>query len=228
MASGDDLHRLEQAGALVMAARLALRRGQKAEARTKLQQALVLNPNDCSALEAVGDMYLEEGDQEKAIKVFEHGLKFHPRHAQFEEKIALAHLDIEEMRRDQEARQQFVETGEEPPLTELKPQRAVGLSVVMPGAGHFYIEEEERGYAFLVAWIITFLGWYLPLHIGWQYIGEDNKHSFSAALSRLNGFWHFWWVLMCFTFVVVYIAAIFDSLQGIERVKTARRRELGM
>ncbi len=224
----------EQAGAMVMAARLALKKGQRSEARAKLQEALAVNPGDSGALEAVGDMLLEDGEHEKAVMLFERALALHPGHIPFEERLALAHLDLDEMRRDRELREEILKSGEIPVLTDYKPQRAVGLSILIPGAGHYYIEEEERAWWFLGAWVGAFLGWYLPLQIGWNAV--DDKKSYkadlfkltAAAAGKLNGFWHFWMCLMIFAFVAVYVAAALDSWQGVERVKAARKQSLGI
>ena len=229
-----DATRREQAGAMVMAARLALRKGQRNEARGKLQEALAVNPGDIGALEAVGDMLLEDGEHEKAVLLFERALALHPGHVPFEEKMALAHIDLDEMRRDRELREEILQSGEEPILTELRPQRAVGLSILLPGAGHFYIEEEERAYWFLGAWAGAFLGWYIPLQVGWNAVTYKKSYNAdllklaAAAAAKLNGFWQLWLYLMIFAFVAVYVAAALDSWQGVERVKAARKQSLGI
>ena len=69
------------------------------------------------------------------------------------------------MKRDREMQQQLLE-GEPTtdPWLDLKPNRALGLSLLLPGAGHVYNGDIARGVAFLGAMVVTFCGWFLPLY----------------------------------------------------------------
>src|SRR5947207_5666523 len=90
--------RSEEVGKVVMLARSALRKGDNDEGRRRLMQALALDPSDCAAIELLGDLYMAEGEQEKAVRVFTKGLSFHPHYRPFEEKMALCYLDLDEMK----------------------------------------------------------------------------------------------------------------------------------
>jgi tetratricopeptide (TPR) repeat protein len=221
------MRQAEKAGALVMSARAALRRGQIQETRALLQQALAIQPADLGAIELLGDMFMEEAEQEKAIQVFERGRALHPRHAAFEEKIALCHLDLAEMQRDRDAQQHLLTHGIEKWM-ERSPKKAVALSLMVPGAGSFYVEENEHGVLFMGAWVLAFIAWYLPLHIGFNSLPEGARHTFGAVLNSLNGFWQGWFWLMLAAFIVVYIMAALDSYQGAQRTNSGRNPLLGM
>ena len=223
----EEMRLAEKAGALVMSARAALRRGQIQETRALLQQALALQPSDLGAIELLGDMFMEEAEQEKAIKVFERGLALHPRHAAFEEKIALCHLDLAEMQRDRDAQQYLLTNGIEKWM-ERSPKKAVALSLIVPGAGSFYVEENERGVVFMGAWLLAFVAWYLPLHIGFNMLPEGARHTFGAVMGMLNGFWQAWFWLMLVAFMAVYVLAAIDSYQGAQRTNSGRNPLLRM
>ena len=112
---------------MLMAARREVRRGNRDKARQLLQQIFAVEPTDLGALELLGDIFMEEGEQEKALKVFERGQKYHPRHKAFEEKIALCHLDLAEMERDRLLREQVLEQGDTDKLLDRKPGLACSL-----------------------------------------------------------------------------------------------------
>ncbi|HVF09800.1 MAG TPA: hypothetical protein VNA16_03310 [Abditibacteriaceae bacterium] len=223
----EEMHRTDKAGALVMAARAALRRGKIQETRTLLQQALAIQPADLGAIELLGDMFMEEAEQEKAIQVFERGRALHPRHAAFEEKIALCHLDLAEMQRDRDAQQHLLSHGIEKWM-ERSPKKAVALSLLVPGGGSFYVEENERGAVFMGAWLLAFAAWYVPLHIGFNSLPKGARHTLGAVLGQLNGFWQFWFWLMLLVFVAVYVVAAVDSYQGAQRTNSGRNPLLRM
>ncbi|MDF2440393.1 MAG: hypothetical protein JWN98_1377 [Abditibacteriota bacterium] len=224
--------RAEKAGTLVMAARLALKRGDKAEARTRLQEALIVDPRDCAALELVGDILLEEAEQEKAIQVFERGLKYHPAHHAFEEKIALALLDIEEMKRDAQQRDLLLTVGDKDKWQDRKPGIAISLSLLVPGMGQFYNDEAERGWVFLGAAAFTFLGWYLPLSralSGLQGTGARQLVARSSeAIANMGFLAKGWFWLMIVAALAIWIYSAYDALSGTERYNRARRPFFGV
>lgn len=224
--------RAEKAGTLVMAARLAMQRGDKKEARTKLQEALIIEPTDYAALELVGDMFLEEAEQEKAIEVFERGLKYHPSHHAFEEKIALALLDIEEMKRDAEQRDLLLTHGDKDRWQDRKPGIAISLSLLVPGMGQFYNDENERGWAFLGSAAFAFLGWYLPLSralSGLQGTGARQLVArTSEAIANMGVFAKGWFWLMILAALVIWVYSAYDAWSGTERFNRARRPFFGV
>jgi tetratricopeptide (TPR) repeat protein len=203
----ESLRRQEQAGNLVMQARSALRKGKRDEAKELLKQAFALHPTDTGAFETLADIFFEEGEQQKAIQVLERGLKYHPTHKAFEERLALAHLDLAEMERDRILREQFMQKGEADLSEGKKPNHAALLSFLLPGAGQFYNEEMERAGVFLLASLITFCAWFIPFR------GAYNKP---------------WAWLLVFVWLGVHAFASWDAAQGVKRANSERRRVLGL
>lgn len=222
--------RTEKVGTLVMSARLALRRGRREEARAMLKEAFALEATDAAALELLGDVFLEEGEQEKAMKVFERGKSYHPQNTAFEEKIALCLIDINEVRHNRELQKQFLEQGDKDRWMDRKPQLGFGLSLIVPGAGQFYNDENERGFVFIGLWILTFCGWFYPLANGLQRVvspqgrGIDVGRAISAMSSGLQ-LW-FWFMFAVWT-VTIVLAAV-DGMLGAERANRERRRVYGV
>jgi tetratricopeptide (TPR) repeat protein len=217
----------EKAGALVMQARSAQRKQKGREAMALLQQALSLAPTDVHALELLGDLFLEDAEQEKALKAFEYGLKHHPGHRAFEEKIALCILDIEEMKRQRERSQNLLELGASESWMDLAPNRAFGLSALLPGAGHVYAEENERAAWVFGSYVFTTLGWALPLYFGLKGAATNGvnglNNGISAALGSMNSFVLVWFWLMFAAAIGVYVFGIFDAMAAAERANERRK-----
>ena len=215
-------------GALVMGARRAQHKGRKDEARKLLKQAFSIDANDCGALELLGDLFMEDGEQEKALKIFERGLNFHPKHAAFEQKIALCHVDLDEMRRDRDRRAQILEQGGIEKWQLLSTSRAFTLSALLPGAGQAYVGKSERGLSFLGAAIFSFLCWSLPLYFGLKGARADGVRNlgdgFGAALGSMNGLGLLWFWGMFAGWIVVYGYAAFDALSQAEKVNELRKQ----
>lgn len=220
--------RTEKAGSLVMSARSAHRKGQKEKARALLQQAFLIDPNDCGGLELLGDMFMEDAEQEKALKIFERGLKHHPRHRAFEEKIGLCHVDIAEMRRDQDRRAQIMEQGGVEKWMLLSGPRAFGLSMLLPGAGQVYVGQSNRAMTLLGITILSFLGWSVPLYFYLkQASGQGTKgifNGFSLALGMMPAPLLLWFWLMVATWVGVYIYASVDAMTQAEKINELRKQ----
>lgn len=211
----DELQRLEKAGALVMAARNALRHGRREEARAQLKQAFDITSTDGAALELLGDLFLEEGEQQKAIAIFERGRKYHPDHAAFEEKIALAHIDLEEMKRDALLKELAIK-GEVPlasPRAERKPGSVAFLSLLLPGAGQWYNEEPERGAVFLGVSLLLCAAWLIPWRLDWW---------------QLGGMARAWIGAMLLLWFVSHVMAAMDAGRGVRREAEERKRTLGL
>ncbi len=228
--SVEDMKREEQVAAIAMKARLDLRRGQREKARAEIAQALALNPNDQGALELMGDVFLEEGEQEKAILVFEKGRALYPNHAPFAEKIRLAQHDLDEMAVDQ-LTQKFA-----PPadlLTEeldVKPGRAAILSLLIPGGGQFYLEQNERGAVYLGLAFLSLCGWALPLRSAMSHAGAAVKATgsilsgWSSAVSSMSsGAQLLFWV-MSTLFSMLYLVSAWDAYTTVARRQTAQRQ----
>jgi len=227
--------RSEQAGKLVMSARLAARRSQRGEAKKLLAQALKIDSADIGALELLGDIFLEEAEQEKALQVFEHGCKCHPEYAPFEEKLAQVHLDIAEMENEkllkEHARTAMIEgsLAVNDKLLDRKPALAMGLSMVVPGAGQFYNDEWEKAGVFFGAALLTLLGWFNPLMTGMHSVMRRGTAPLwgDAIAAISSGQRTLFWISLLVWVVVIMIAAI-DATLTANRLNEARRQELGL
>lgn len=220
--------RADKAGALVMSARSAHRKGRKEQARSLLQQAFLIDPNDCGGLELLGDMFMEDAEQEKALKIFERGRQHHPGHRAFEEKIGLCHVDLAEMRRDRDRRAQIMEQGGVEPWMLLSGPRAFGLSMLLPGAGQVYVGQSTRAMTLLGIAIFTFLAWSVPLYFGLKNAGAQGAKGlgsgFSAALANMSGFGLLWFWVMVAAWVGTYIYAAVDAMTQAEKINELRRQ----
>lgn len=217
----------EKSGSLVMQARRAQRQQNRREAMKLLQQALSIAPTDIHALELLGDLFLEDAEQEKALKAFEYGLKHHPGHRAFEEKIALCILDIEEEKRLRARNESLLELGVTESWMNLSPNRAFGLSALLPGAGHVYAEENERAAWVLGSYVFTTVGWSLPLYLGMKAAAASGvkglSGGISAALAGMNTLVVLWFWLMFAAGIGVYVFAIFDAMAAVERSNERRK-----
>ncbi len=230
----EEMKRDEQVAGLVMKARLELRRGKKEDARKDIAQALAMNPTDIGALELMGDVFLEEGEQEKAILVFKKGHAHHPQHAAFEEKIAVAQLDIEEMKIAEVMRQMAVGGKIPDEMADVKPGRAAMLSLLVPGAGQFYLEQNERGAMYLGAVVLTLCGWALPLQGAMRGAGEAVRSTgsimsaWSNAIASMSGGTRALFWLSMTLYSALYILSAWDAVTHIARMKEERERALGL
>jgi tetratricopeptide (TPR) repeat protein len=226
----DSLHETDKVGALMMQARRADRKENHGEAKKLLQQALAISPTDAGALELLGDIFMQEAEQEKAKRVFEHGLKFHPQHRSFEEKIALCILDLQEMKRHEERTKNLLELGDTESWMNLSANRALGLSVLLPGAGHVYAEEIERAAWVFGAYALALLGWMLPLYFGIKSAkaqgvkGLDNGISY--ALGHMSGLTQLWFWLMVVAGIGIFVFALIDAMAAAERANDRRKHGL--
>ena len=218
-----DQLRQEKVGALVMAARRALRRGDKNTAKSELQKALKMDVNDCGALELLGEFYMAEGEQEKAIEVLERGHKLYPKHAAFEKNIALCILDLEEMKR---GKGQTLALGAEDPdaWMDRKPLFAAIFSV-LPGAGQVYNGDNISAAIIFGIWAVTSLAWYIPLMNAMKQLSASVTPSWSLAVQQMSGFTRGWFWLMMAISVGAGVYALVDAIVGANRANAKRRQE---
>lgn len=229
----EDALKSEKAGTLVMSARMAHRKGNRQQARELLQQAFALAPSDAGALELLGDLFLEEGEQEKAIAIFERGRKYHPRHAAFEEKIGLARIDLAEMERDKIMRQQFLEHGDLGSWQDRKPGTSAMLSLVLPGAGQFYNEQYERGAVLLGSAFLLFLAWSWPLNAAARTTtamggSGSGSQGISLGFSNLDSLTKGFIVLTFLAWIAITIYAAIDAANIATRAAEDRKRSIGI
>jgi tetratricopeptide (TPR) repeat protein len=229
--SGGDLEALrrsEQAGAQVMAARNALRKGDREKAKELLKQAFALIPGEASAIELLGDIYLEEGETEKAAQLFERALQQHPGHHGFEEKLAICHLDLAEMENDRLSKTLLLTEGDKGKIFERQPAKAVSLSLLMPGAGQFYNDEMEKGGAFLAGAVLTCIGWAWPLLGAMKWLPKGQRFDVGAALATLSGLpLAFFWV-MVIMWMATYVVSCIDAGVTAAQWNKDRRRQVGL
>ncbi len=216
--------RQEQADALVAQARRAVVRGDARGAREQLKQAFAVDAASASGLELLGDIFLAEAEQEKALQVFKRGLELHPEHAAFEEKIGLALLDIDEEKRDREITQLLLENPGSLRWAERKPTLAASLSLLVPGAGQAYNDQPERGALFCAGAVLCFGGWYWLLSsatsnlTGRQILGRSGEAVAQMGMLARLGFWA---LLLAWLAIIAF--AVVDAYQGARDANRANR-----
>jgi len=222
------LKRDEEASSHIMAARNAIRKGQRAEAKEFIKKTFALKPGDPTAIELLGDMFLEEGETERALALYERALQAHPKHPVFEEKAALCRLDIAEMETDKLSKTIMLDAGDMGRFVERIPHKAVSLSMLVPGAGQFYNEENEKGGVFLGVGLLCAIGWFYPF---WSQLSSqkgNDRVNFGLAISSLSGGWSaiFWICLLLWS--VVYVYSMIDAGREAARYNRERRRAVGL
>lgn len=222
--------RAEQAGTVLMAARMALRKGDFDKARGQLKEAFALAPGDPTAIELLGDVYLAQGEQEKAVQLFERALERFPKHAAFEEKLALCYVDLEEMERDRQERAELLESGDRDKILERSAAKAGAISLFLPGAGQFYNDENEKGAVFLGVALVSFLGWNIPMLNSVRAVGKagGNPLDLGKAIANLSGFSAALFWLMLLVWLAATVWSVVDCVQSANRYNEGRRRSLGL
>jgi tetratricopeptide (TPR) repeat protein len=224
----DSLKRDEEASSHIMAARNALRKGQRAEAKEFIKQAFAVKPGDATAVELLGDMFLEEGETERALALYERALQVHPKHPVFEEKAAICRLDLAEMESDKLSRTTLIELGDTGKIFERVPHKAVSLSMLVPGAGQFYNEENEKGAVFLGIGLLCALGWFYPLWTQLSSQSIPDRLNFGMAISALGGGWSFMFWSCLTLWIAVYAVSMIDAGREAARFNRERRRAVGL
>jgi tetratricopeptide (TPR) repeat protein len=225
--SAEEQKRAEKVGGLVINARRAFSVGEVGKARSLLREAFALDRTDRDALELLGDIFLAEAEQEKAIAIYERGRALHPSYAGFEEKIGVAMLDAEEEKRDQERARLLIEQGDTGRWLDRKPGLATSLSLLVPGAGQVYNDEAERGYAFFGVALLSFGGWYAIFNAATQSMRGrqilSDLSSVGAGIGGMGAFAKFGFWLLFLAWVGTVLCAAIDAYQGAERANRERR-----
>jgi tetratricopeptide (TPR) repeat protein len=214
-----------------MAARRTQRLGQFAQTVDTLKQALALSPNDCAALEMLGDVLLAEGAQQKAITVFERGRKYHPYHAAFEEKIGLAKIDLAELEHDRVMRSHYAEHGDTGAWQDRDPKLSALFSAIVPGAGQYYNDDYERAAVYFVASAIALAGWVAPLNLA---VSAARAHGatqwaiISLAMRDASPTLNLLALVMFVAWVAIAIASALDAARIARHNSVKRLREMGI
>ncbi len=215
----------EQIEPLLKAARRLALNGDHNGTRAKLKEIFAIDAKSAEGLELLGDIFLAEAQQEKAIQVFERGLQFHPSHHAFEEKSALALLDIEEMKRDRDFSMNLMQHGDRDQWQDRKAGVAGVLSLLVPGAGQIYNDDNERGYVFFGAALGSFVMWNVILN---RVTANLSGATARQAIAQMGGIakFGFWFFMLAWLFVV--ILAVVDAYNGAARANAGRRHMFGV
>ena len=234
-AAGDDLNSLarqEAATKHLMAARMRLRKGEREAAYDEIKSAFAAHPGDRAAIEMLGDLYLEDGETERALTLFERALRAHPTYAPFEEKLAICKLDLAEMEADRAAKDGHdplaLLQGQAAQFYERAPSKAVSLSLFLPGAGQFYNDEVEKGFAFLGAGLISFIAWFYIVSNAALALPKAQRLEFGTAIGTLRGGANtmFWMAML--VWIAVYAISMIDAGRVAGAYNAERRRALGL
>ena len=224
----ESLQRSEAAAGRLMAARNALRKGERARAKELIKEAFAQNPGDVAALDFLGDMLLEDGETEQALRLFERALKAHPGNANFEEKLAICRLDLAEIEADKQMRHNVILGEQNGKIFERSLAKSITLSMLLPGAGQFYNDENEKGAAYLAAGVVSSIAWFYPLWNALSRLPTSQRLDFSAAIHSMIGIEPMLFYLGSMVWNGVYIASLIGAISSTKRYNEARRVALGL
>ena len=134
---------------LLMAANLHRMRGELNEAETMIRAALQRDPDDYLTREFLGDVLTQKGDYTGAEAVYREVLKASPGRAAAEEKLARLILKATPVSSPTATGGML--------RTDRPPSMVLLLSLVFPGAGHYYLGDRVKGLIFVAgAMLLTF------------------------------------------------------------------------
>lgn len=224
----DALRRSEAVAGCLMAARNALRKGERERAREHVKEAFAHSPGDIAALDLLGDMLLEDGETQQALRLFERALKAHPGNANFEEKLGICRLDLAEIEADKQLRQGVILGDEKGKIFERSLAKAATLSLMLPGAGQFYNDENEKGTGYLVAGIVSSIAWFYPLWSSLSRLPKGQRLDFAAAMHAMSGIEPMLFYLGATAWSGIYTASLIGAMTSTKRYNEARRIALGL
>lgn len=220
--------RREKAGAFLILARNALKNGERDKANEAIKNAFAANPGDVSAIDLLGDLYLEAGETERALQLYQRGLEAHPGHAVFEEKLAVCKLDLAEIEADKLLKNVVLEKGDEGKEFERSPSKAVTLSLFLPGAGQFYNEQVEKGAVLLGGYFLSTIGWFYPLWNALGVLPKGQRLDFAAALASLSGLSALSYRLFSLLSLAIFVVSLWDAGMVAKAYNEERRQRLGL
>ena len=224
----DSLKKSEAAAGCVMAARNALRKGDRDRAKALVKEAFSHQPGDIAALDFLGDMLLEEGETEQALRLFERALKAHPGHAAFEEKLAICKLDMAEIEADKSLRFHPILGDEGSKIFERSMAKALTLSLILPGAGQFYNDENEKGTVYLVTGIASSIAAFYPLWSALARLPTAQRLDFGTAIRSMSGLESVLFYLGATAWGGVYVASLVGAIASVKAYNERRRVLLGL
>lgn len=228
----DSLQKREAAAGCVMAARNALRKGDRPRAKVLVKEAFSHSPGDIAALDFLGDMLLEEGETQAALRLFERALQAHPKHAPFEEKLAMCKLDLAEMEGDRllrtNLRTNLILGDEKGKIFERSMAKALTLSLILPGAGQFYNDENEKGAVYLVAGVVSSIAWFYPLWSALSRLPTAQRLDFATAMRSMSGLESVLFYLGSTAWSGVYAASLVGAIIAVKRYNERRAELLGL
>lgn len=224
----ESLKRSEAAAGRVMAARNALRKGERERAKVLIKEAFAENPGDLAALDFLGDMLLEDGETEQALRLFERALKAHPGNANFEEKLAICRLDLAEIEADKQMRHNLILGEENSKIFERSLAKSITLSLLLPGAGQFYNDENEKGAAYLAAGVVSSIAWFYPLWNSLSRLPTAQRLDFSTAIHSMIGIEPVLFYIGATVWSGVYAASLIGAMTSTKSYNEARRVALGL
>lgn len=228
----DSLKKSEAAAGCVMAARNALRKGDRERAKSLVKEAFGHQPGDIAALDFLGDLLLEDGETEQALQLFERARKAHPDYAPFEEKLAMCRLDLAEIEADKQMRHDLrhnlILGDERSKIFERSMAKALTLSLILPGAGQFYNDENEKGTVYLVAGIVSSIASFYPLWSALSRLPKAQRLDFGMAIRSMSGLESVLFYLGSTAWSGVYAASLVAAVASVKRYNEQRRALLGL
>ncbi|PQV64429.1 hypothetical protein B1R32_105110 [Abditibacterium utsteinense] len=224
----DSLRRSEAAAGCVMAARNALRKGERNRAKELVKEAFVANPGDIAALDFLGDLLLEDGETLQALRLFERALQAHPGNENFEEKLAICRLDLAEIEADKQMRQGLILGDEKGKIFERSLAKAFSLSMLLPGAGQFYNDENEKGASYLAAGVLSSIAWFYPLWSSLSRLPKGQRLDFGTAMHAMIGIEPVLFYIGATVWSGIYAASLIGAVSSTKRYNEARRAALGL
>lgn len=224
----ESLRRSEAATGCLMAARNALRKGERERAKELIKEAFTHVPGDIAALDLLGDMLLEDGETAQALRLFERALQAHPGNANFEEKLGICRLDLAEIEADKQFRLGAILVEEKGKIFERSLGKAVTLSLLLPGAGQFYNDENEKGAAYLAANLVSSVLWFYPLQAAQVRLPSSQGLDFGLAIRSMTSLESVLFFIGATVWSGVYTASLLGAMSSTKRYNDARRAALGL
>lgn len=217
MAIGEPSGASERAAPLLREAHLLKMRGKIVEAEMKCREALLLEPEDATGLEMLGDLLAEKGSLKEAAATYRQALERAPGRVVLEEKYARAALALGEQQH-QRAMAQMLLDNPRMASSERRPRPLLAflLSALWPGLGQLYNEEYAKGLAMAAGALAAIL------------LGGDSlvRLLFAATGSRVapSSMESVFGVI----FLLLWLASVVDAPARAQKLAESRARGVGL